>query len=203
MEASPSAGRRAAPIDHPFVRARRQSREPVCPAVDALDLELLARLDAILFPQRAGQDDLALRGDDGLHASKRQILCLIAVHKVSHAVGAPASADRAFPSGLAGASLHRQAYPSTPGQAAALRAIDEASAHSTLARDRAARSGVQAVAIARGSAEITGSTARSRSFALSHATTFGSGSGQWRAKDVARAARVRTTSGDSVGDRAE
>ena len=45
----------------------RRSLQPVFTAVDALDLELLPRLDAIPLADLGGQNDLALRGNRGFH----------------------------------------------------------------------------------------------------------------------------------------
>jgi hypothetical protein len=61
--------RRHQPIHEALVRLGRQSDEPVLAALDALDLELLPRLDRVDLANLGRQHDLALGGNDGFHAT--------------------------------------------------------------------------------------------------------------------------------------
>jgi hypothetical protein len=50
-----------------MISRRRQAYEPIFPAIDALDLELLPGFDVVLPPELRGDDDLALGGNGGFH----------------------------------------------------------------------------------------------------------------------------------------
>jgi hypothetical protein len=58
---------RPQPFDQATVRRRREPGEPILVGANAVDLELLARLDAIGSTELGGEDDLTLRGDCGAH----------------------------------------------------------------------------------------------------------------------------------------
>src|SRR6185312_3520904 len=58
------------PIDHTRVRRPGSARQPVLPTIEALDVELLARLDLVLAADLGRQDDLALGRYSGFHLRK-------------------------------------------------------------------------------------------------------------------------------------
>jgi hypothetical protein len=55
------------PVDQTLVLGRRKTYETIFTAVDALDLELLPRLDAILPAELRRENDLAFGGNGSLH----------------------------------------------------------------------------------------------------------------------------------------
>jgi hypothetical protein len=52
---------REEPVDHAFIRASRTPDQPIFAAVEAFDLEFLARFNTVLLSELGGQHDLALR----------------------------------------------------------------------------------------------------------------------------------------------
>ena len=55
------------PVDEARPRTSGATHEPVLPALEPFDFELLSRLDAVLLPDFRGQDNLTLGGDRRLH----------------------------------------------------------------------------------------------------------------------------------------
>jgi hypothetical protein len=50
-----------------LVALSSRSFEKILAAINALDVKLLASLNAVLLPEFGGQDDLSASGNDGFH----------------------------------------------------------------------------------------------------------------------------------------
>jgi hypothetical protein len=64
----PFTGQASSSLTRPFITPSLSSFQPIFTTVDALDLELLTRLDAIPLPDFRRENDLAFRRNRRLHS---------------------------------------------------------------------------------------------------------------------------------------